>query len=237
VNVQSTIKRPEALKLNVDAFLVLRRAGAFADLVKSELLEGELWGVVREPDPDLQSDRMAPIKLRVSDYHLLEKAGCFDGRAKTELIDGLLYSMSPQFRPHGYLKDELAYRLRRALEDAASDMHVATEQSVRVTDHSQPQPDIILTSEPRGDGAIPIETVALLVEVSATTLEFDLVHKMALYASAGVPEYWVADVVARVIHQHWSPDDGCYSQSRRIAFGAPIAAATIADLAIATTAL
>ena len=40
----------------------------------------------------------------------------------------------------------------------------------------------------------------LVVEVSNTTLRFDLGRKTALYMAGGIPEVWVVDVNAEVVH-------------------------------------
>jgi Uma2 family endonuclease len=142
--------------------------------------------------------------------------------------------MNPQHRPHGYAKDELAYRLRRALEAMGSDLHIATEQSVAMAPHNQPEPDIILTTEPRGPGAIPGSSVALLVEVAHTSLDYDLLHKVPVYAARAVAEYWVVDVNAGLIHQMWSPQGEVYGGGRKVKLGERIEAATIAGLAVET---
>jgi Uma2 family endonuclease len=44
----------------------------------------------------------------------------------------------------------------------------------------------------------------LVVEVADTTLNFDLTTKAALYARAGIADYWVLDVSARrlIVHRH-----------------------------------
>ncbi len=102
---------PERIRINADQFWMLKQEGAFQDFSKSELLDGELWGVPRQPDDEPESDAVVPIKLRVQDYEQLGRAGSFDAFGKTELVDGLVYRMCPQFRPHGFAKDELAYRL------------------------------------------------------------------------------------------------------------------------------
>lgn len=235
MNVQALTERRAHVKLTVDTFLLLRQAGVFAAFSKSELLDGKLWGVPVQDDEEPESDAVVPIKLRVADYIMLDEAGAFDGHDDTELVDGVVYPMSPQFRRHGYLKDELAYRLRRSLEAIDAAWHVATEQSVQISDVDQPQPDIILTTEPRGNGPIPLSSVGLLVEVSDSTLKFDRDKKGIVYAAAGVPEYWVADANARVLHRMWSPAAGTYGAGDEIHFGSPITAATIPGLTIATT--
>lgn len=234
MNVHATMTRHAPIKLTVDQFWLLRQSGAFADFYKSELIEGELIGVPRAEDEASQTDAIEPIKLRVADYELLDHAGAFDRIGRTELIDGLVYAMNPQYRPHGFVKDELAYRLRRALEALGSPLHVATEQSIAIEPVSEPQPDIILTSEPRGIGAIPVGSVALLIEVADSTARFDLDEKARIYAAAGVPEYWVANVNARVIHQMWSPEGEVYAERREVAFGERINAATLHGITVET---
>jgi Uma2 family endonuclease len=236
MNVQMAIKRPEPVKLTVDNFLLLKNSGAFAAFGKTELLDGELSGVPLKDEHGnaWESDGSVPIKLRIADYHLLDEAGAFESYGKTELLDGVVFAMSPQHRPHGFVKDELAYRLRRALEAMASPLHVATEQSVVIEPHNEPEPDIILTSEPRGTGGIPVRSVALLVEVADASRRLDLEQKSSLYALAEVPEYWVVDVNRRSIHQMWRPDGEAYAERRQVAFGEQVEATTIKDLAVET---
>ncbi|MEI5617566.1 Uma2 family endonuclease, partial [Streptomyces brasiliscabiei] len=77
----------------------------------------------------------------------------------------------------------------------------------------------------------------LAVEISDSTLDMDLSRKARLYAKYNVPEYWVVDVEARVIHQLGAPIDEAYSQHRQITFGDELAAMTIAELKVATVGL
>ena len=88
-----------------------------------------------------------------------------------------------------------------------------------------------------GEGAIPLGSAALLVEVSATTLSNDMGLKRQIYARNDVAEYWVIDVGGRLIHQFWSPVQGIYTQTRKAMLGETLEAATIADLSIATPTL
>ena len=182
-------------------------------------------------------ERLAPGKyaLSVDDYVMLAAAGVFADR-KTELIEGDVIVLAPEYRPHAFIRDELAYRLRRALEEIGSDLH-ASSGSVWLSETSMPQPDIVLTREPRGQGAIPLASVALLMEVSSTTLPTDLGRKLAIYASVQIQEYWVIDVQRATIHQRWSPAGDAYAERRDIVFGEPMQAATIAGLAIDTQGL
>jgi len=105
---------------------------------------------------------------------------------------------------------------------------------VALSEHDAPEPDIVLTSEPRGEGLIPLHSVALVVEIADTTLSSDMKRKATIYARAGVAEYWVADVAAKMIHQMWAPEGEAYAERREIAFGGVIDAKTITGLSVAT---
>jgi len=181
-------------------------------------------------------DLLGPPKkyrLRVADYLALDRAGTFAG-LRTELIKGEIIVMNPQTRSHVFIKSELAYRLRRALEEIGSTLFVAVDGTVEVSDDSLPEPDIFLTSAPHGEGFVPASSVALLVEVSGASLQYDLEVKVPLYAAAGVPEYWVADVNGRVVHQMWAPAREGYAGRREVAFGKVVEAVTIEGLRVET---
>ncbi|HEX9963869.1 MAG TPA: Uma2 family endonuclease [Allosphingosinicella sp.] len=231
VNEHPALAGPQPVKLTRADFWLLKRAGAFEGYSKSELLEGELWGVPVEDD---ESDAVCPIKLRIKDYLRLHEAGAFKRYARTELLDGLVYAMSPQYRPHMFPKDELAYRLRRALEATGNRLFVGTEGSVALSDIDLPLPDILLTDDPRGAGPVPGSSIRLLVEIAVTSLDHDLSHKARVYADRGVPEYWVLDVNDGVIHQMWSAQGKAYADGRDVKLGERIEAATIEGLVVET---
>ncbi len=173
-------------------------------------------------------------RLRVADYLLLHEQGSFQGK-ETELVDGEVFFMSPEWRPHFRIKSELVHRLHAAVQKAGLPYFVGTEGSVALTENDMPRPDISLTDEAEGEGAIPIATVPLAIEVSSTSLETDIGPKALRYAAAGLTEYWVVDVSGRLIHRFWSPSAEGYEQHDHIAFGEPLACATLPGLTIRTT--
>lgn len=235
MNVHAPPRMRRPVRLKADDFLVLRKSGAFENIWRAELLDGELFGTPRPDDGgEPESDAYVRFKLTVEQYRQLDAAGAFVNYLATELIDGEVYAMSPQHRQHGFVKDEIAYRLRRSLEAMGSPLSVATEQSVWISPTSEPQPDIILTSERRGAGPIPVGSVALLCEISHTTIEFDLGPKTVVYAGASVPEYLVVDVNELIIHQMFAPAGQSYTNYRKVNFGEQLVAATISSLALNT---
>ena len=68
-------------------------------------------------------------------------------------------------------------------------------------DGSEPEPDLMVIAATRR-GRITPSTAALAIEVSVASLRRDLNRKAALYAQAGVDEYWVFDVGGRRVVVH-----------------------------------
>ena len=181
--------------------------------------------------------RVRRAKLSADDFALLDRHGAFAAYRKTELIDGEVYFVNAQHRPHGIVKTELYDALRDKLREIGSPYRPVQEFSLALGANDTPEPDVMLTSEPRGKGFVPLGSTPLVVEVSDTTLKHDLGKKLRSYARAGVPEYWVADVNGQVIHQMWEPVGNGYARHTKVAFGDMISAATIAELNITTSAL
>ncbi len=79
---------------------------------------------------------------------------------------------------------------------------------------NQPEPDLTVLRRPfteLGHGAPQPSDRWLAIEVSVSTLRFDLTVKAALYARAGIPEYWVLDVSGRRLIAHRAPSEGVYT--------------------------
>ena len=178
-----------------------------------------------------------PVKLTIEQFELLDRSGAFDRYAKTELIEGAIYAMQGQFRPHSFAKSELAFRLWTALRAIGSPLMPIVEGSVAMPPLSAPEPDISVTAAPRGEGYIPLDSIALAVEVSDSTAAFDLRDRATLYSSQGVPEYWVLEIPAATVHQFWSPSETGYRESRSIPVGERIESVTIPKLVVESSGL
>ena len=178
-----------------------------------------------------------PVKLRVEDYLLLDESGAFDAYRKTELIEGDVYFMNAQHRPHALAKTELYNALRDGLRVIGSTLRPLIDASVALSEYDAPEPDIVLTSEPKGEGLVPLASVTLIIEVSDTTVKDDLTRKAIIYARAGIPEYWVVDLNAKVIHQMSAPEDEAYTDRRLMTFGEPIKATAVTGLTVETARL
>lgn len=171
-------------------------------------------------------------KLRLADVEVLQRAGVFDNGPRVELIEGVLIAVSPQGRLHVFVKNELTFRFRLALAALGSPLTALCESTVEVSDESAPEPDLVLTDAPKGSGYLPVNSLALAVEVSDTSLRMDLGRKRSLYAAAGVPEYWVIDVNKGQVHRFANPADGAYRAEPPISLAGDLQSLTMPDLRI-----
>lgn len=175
-------------------------------------------------------------KLTVKDFLLLSESGAFDEYARTELIEGEIWVVNAIHRRHARAHAVLTGELFAALKTIGSPLDLFANPSTELSNISLPEPDIVI-AVPEDTKMLAGPEVRLAVEISDSTLDMDLGRKARLYAKHGVPEYWVVDVEARVIHQFCAPADDAYSERRSIAFGEPLNAATLPLLTVDTAAL
>ena len=145
--------------------------------------------------------------------------------------------MNAQFSEHMKAKVRLLRLLADACDELGTGLEAWSEGSVAMAPSSMPGPDLFITRETPTTGPVRIETVALVVEVSDTTLAFDMGQKAALYARCGVPEYWVADLAGERMVRMWVPEGEIYSQRDEWAFGVRVESATTVGLGVETVGL
>ena len=142
----------------------------------------------------------------------LEASGLLDYES-LELVAGELISKMGKKRPHVNSFKRLHVWLMQVfgwqLVDVEAPIDVAPEDNPT----NEPVPDlIVLREDPSHLRSNPRpEDLQLVLEIADTSLSFDLRVKAALYARAGVPEYWVPDVTGRRLPVHRSPRSGMYA--------------------------
>lgn len=102
-----------------------------------------------------------------------------------------------------------------------------SQDPVALDEHNDPEPDVVVLSKNMREylalGTPPVDDIRLLIEVSDSTLEFDLNRKATLYARAGVVEYWVLDLPNRRLHIHLDPSEAGYGRVLTLAESQTIA--------------
>lgn len=137
------------------------------------------------------------------EYGQMIERGLFRPDDRLELLDGVLVVREPQLDRH-------ALAIRRV--DAALRPHfgagwlLAMQLPLALDEMSEPEPDFtvvrgVLSDLRRGHP----RHAALIVEVAESSLVIDRGYKATLYARAGITDYWIVNLVDRVLEVHREP--------------------------------
>ncbi|MDQ3723582.1 MAG: Uma2 family endonuclease [Actinomycetota bacterium] len=171
--------------------------------------------------------------LTIDDVLEMVRVGIIEPDAHVELLDGVLAEMSPQSRPHAYALRRLIALAAPAAAAAGLELNVQGPLDVG-SDITLPEPDIAIAPVAGRDEYA--SAAILVVETGVTSVRHDLGRKADIYASAGVPDYWVLDVQRRVLVVHRAPVDGCYTDVRTLSADETVSAVAV-DLAVPVASL
>lgn len=162
-------------------------------------------------------------RLTVDDYYRMADTGVLAPDARVELIEGEVIDMAPQESRHASVVTELLNRLALAAQPRAK---VACQVPLRLSDISEPEPDLMLL-RPRADAYADAHPTAadvlLLIEVADTSIRYDREIKLPLYARHGVAEVWIVDLPARCLRIHRHPRGDEYAAIDTVEAAGPIA--------------
>lgn len=135
-------------------------------------------------------------KWTIDEYYQMADLGFFNEQ-HVELIDGEIVEMPPQRDEHA-IGIELTRRTLEAVFGRA--YWVRVQLPLRLAPTSEPEPDIaVVKGQPRDfKGKGHPSSAGLIVEISETTLRYDRRRKASLYASLGIEDYWIVNLVDRV---------------------------------------
>jgi Uma2 family endonuclease len=170
-------------------------------------------------------ERIRP--LRRVEYDQLIELGAFRNE-KIELIEGLLVPISSIGPPHNSAVQKLTALLLPPLLGRAA---VRPQLSFAALELSEPEPDIAVVPPGDYDTAHP-DRAYLIIEVAESSLSFDRGAKQRLYAACGVPEYWIVNVVEKVIEVYREPASGGYARVERYERGQSVRLLQFDDLEI-----
>ena len=159
-------------------------------------------------------------RLSIEQYHAIIQAGILTDDDSVELLEGWLVFKMPKNPPH-----RATTRLvRTALENILPAGWYVDSQEPITLSNSEPEPDIVVV---RGDTRQYLdrhpgsEDIALIIEVSDTTLQCDRTVKKRIYARAGISIYWIVNLVEEQVEVYSQPlvevEQPDYSQ--RLDFG------------------
>lgn len=158
---------------------------------------------------------MRPRRFSVDEYHLMAEAGIIKADDRVELLDGEVVEMGAIGIRHVRCVTRLTDLLEPVVESRAM---VSIQSPLRLSDRSQPEPDVALLrwrddSYPELPGP---GDVLLVIEVADASVDDDRLHKLPLYAAAAIREVWLVDLVSGVIEVNREPGPLGYSLNRHI---------------------
>jgi len=163
---------------------------------------------VSEPPVDLNSPRLKTWTRE--ECEMMQNVGV-DLR-QYELIEGELIQKVSKNHPHIAALVRIRKWFRAFLEEEFVLSEAPIFVSAKDNARSEPEPDVVIlgrsileiSNQPRPSD------ILLVVEISDSTLRFDLTRKAGLYARANIQEYWVLDLKGRRVIVHRDPAEGQY---------------------------
>ena len=172
-------------------------------------------------------------KFTVAEYYRMAEVGILGRDERVELIEGEIIVMAPMGERHANGVRRIDRVLHRALGDAAI---ISVQCPLRLDDYSEPEPDIALLrlreDEYLDSHPGPADTL-VAVEVSDSSLAFDLGDKARRYAAAGIPEMWVMNLPGDCIDRLDQPGPSGYARHTVFRRGDKIRPAALPDLEFA----
>jgi Uma2 family endonuclease len=136
------------------------------------------------------------------EYDRLVDLGAFEAEP-IELIGGQLVVAEPKGPYHASAVGTADAALGAALP---AGWVVRTEAPVSLDDESEPEPDLaVVPGRPADYRHAHPARPALVIEVADSSLAFDRRQKGSLYARAGIQDYWIVNLVDRVLEVHRDP--------------------------------
>ena len=171
-------------------------------------------------------------RFTVQQYYQMGAAGIFDEDARVELIEGEIIEMVPVGAAHAAIVDRLTHLFASKVKERAI---VRVQNPVRLSDLSEPQPDIALLefkSDYYSEAHPGPGDILLVIEVADTSLKYDRGRKIPLYAQMGIREVWLIDVSGRSVEVFRAPAGSSYTDIATLPAGEQAAPQALPDIQI-----
>jgi Uma2 family endonuclease len=154
-------------------------------------------------------------RLTLDEYDRLIDAAVFNPERRIELVHGELREMSPIGDRHRDTVNALTNDWAMVLKLTAgvrSRLTVQVQSPIRLpAQQSAPHPDMSWIAREPSDATPPgADEVFLVIEVADSSLAGDRGEKADLYAEAGIPDYWIVNLVDDCIEIRREPKGGRY---------------------------
>lgn len=154
-------------------------------------------------------------KFTVDRLALIEQSGAFPAEQHIELINGEIIDMSPINPSHA----SCVTKLNRffTLNLPVDKYIVSVQNPARLSEYSLPQPDVVIAhyrEELLETMHMQAQDITVLIEVADTSYQYDRHTKYPLYASAGIPVYWIVNLHQKQVEIYTHPKGEEYTQQK-----------------------
>jgi Uma2 family endonuclease len=143
-------------------------------------------------------------RFTVDEYHRMIDAGFFTEDERFELLEGWIVYKMTRKPPHDATVELVSAVLRGHLPEGWR----VREEKALSTIESEPEPDMAVVRGSIRDSMshhpVPAD-LALVVEVSDSTLASDRGLKARIYARASLPVYWIVNLVDHRVEVYTTP--------------------------------
>lgn len=148
-------------------------------------------------------------RFSLAEYDRIVESGAFD-RRRLELIRGEIREMTPIGPMHEEVVDLLMRWSTRVVSE--KQVRIRVQHSIGLAElDCAPEPDIAWVSPRRyATGRPQAGDVFLIIEVADSSLPYDRGDKAAMYAQAGIADYWIVNLRDQVLEIHRDPQPGGY---------------------------
>ncbi len=190
---------------NADEYYKMAEAGILKSGERLELIGGKIT---------LQrAEGATQRKFTVDEYYKMAEVGLLNEDDRVELIDGEIIQMSPIGTRHFKCVNRLNKLLSKLIPD---NLVVSVQNPVRIDEGNEPQPDVAIVPDDSDAKHIFPKDVLLLIEVADSTYYEDRNIKIPMYARAGIPEVWLANLPKNTIEAFSNPVNGSYTEIRLV---------------------
>ncbi len=172
-------------------------------------------------------------RITVDEYHRMSEAGVFPHDSRLELVEGgLIERIVPMNPPHAQAITLMYQRLFVAIGERA---YVRAHVPITLGELSEPEPDITVVIAPpslyyaRHPSAAEIH---LCIEVSDSSRRSDISRKVPLYATYGIRETWIVDLVDAKTFVYRDPQERTYRSSTIVPFDEALSPIAFPDIRI-----
>lgn len=144
-------------------------------------------------------------RFTLAEYHYLAELGFFSEDDRVELIRGEIMEMAAKCTPHSVCNSLLLGELYTLVGKRGN---VRGQEPITLPPNSEPEPDVVVARRQSDHylSAHPSpKDILLVIEVADSSLQYDQQTKLALYAEAGISDYWLFNLIENHLEVYSEP--------------------------------